>query len=73
MTTLATQPPAAGPAVPDGQPEQRRILVTELPGPRSRELQQRRDGSLPPGLGTSFRCSSIVPGAGSWSTSTAIT
>ncbi len=51
MTTLATQPHAAGPADPDGQPEQRRILVTDLPGPRSRELQQRRDGALPPGLG----------------------
>ncbi|MGM1077347.1 4-aminobutyrate--2-oxoglutarate transaminase [Streptomyces sp. H28] len=36
------------------QPEQRRILRTELPGPRSRELQRRRDAALPGGLGVTL-------------------
>ncbi|HEX2312096.1 MAG TPA: 4-aminobutyrate--2-oxoglutarate transaminase [Thermomonospora sp.] len=32
-------------------PQERR-LVTEIPGPRSRELQQRRTGAVPPGVGS---------------------
>ena len=36
----------------DDQPEQCRRLVTEVPGPLSRALQQRRDQALPKGLGT---------------------
>ncbi|WP_344052356.1 4-aminobutyrate--2-oxoglutarate transaminase [Streptomyces thermoalcalitolerans] len=36
------------------QPEQRRILRTELPGPRSRELQRRREAALPGGLGVTL-------------------
>jgi len=36
----------------DDQPEQCRRLVTEIPGPLSRALQQRRDEALPKGLGT---------------------
>ncbi|MBD9736039.1 4-aminobutyrate--2-oxoglutarate transaminase, partial [Streptomyces sp. H28] len=32
----------------------RRILRTELPGPRSRELQRRRDAALPGGLGVTL-------------------
>jgi 4-aminobutyrate aminotransferase/(S)-3-amino-2-methylpropionate transaminase len=54
MTIFETQAPVVPPAGPDrayGQPEQRRILVTDLPGPRSTALQRRRDGALPPGLG----------------------
>ncbi len=42
---------------PDGgadQPEQRRILHTEVPGPLSRERQQRREQVLPVGLGTTL-------------------
>jgi 4-aminobutyrate aminotransferase/(S)-3-amino-2-methylpropionate transaminase len=36
----------------DDQPEQCRRLVTEVPGPLSRALQQRRDQALPKGLNT---------------------
>jgi 4-aminobutyrate aminotransferase/(S)-3-amino-2-methylpropionate transaminase len=36
------------------QPEQCRKLVTELPGPLSRALQQRRNEALPRGLGTTL-------------------
>ncbi|SEG55222.1 4-aminobutyrate aminotransferase apoenzyme [Thermomonospora echinospora] len=34
-------------------PQERR-LVTEIPGPRSRELQQRRVGAVPPGVGSTL-------------------
>jgi 4-aminobutyrate aminotransferase/(S)-3-amino-2-methylpropionate transaminase len=44
-----TRPPADDPL-----PEQRRRLVTELPGPRSVELQRRRAEHLPDGLGTTL-------------------
>ncbi len=53
MTTLETPLPIA-PESHDGQPEQRRRVVTALPGPRSIALQQRRDRALPPGLGTTL-------------------
>jgi 4-aminobutyrate aminotransferase/(S)-3-amino-2-methylpropionate transaminase len=36
-----------------GLPQERR-LVTEIPGPRSRELQQRRTGAVPPGVGSTL-------------------
>ena len=53
MTTFETTLPAA--TEPDDcQPEQRRRVVTALPGPRSTALQQRRDRALPPGLGTTL-------------------
>ncbi|MEU5881380.1 4-aminobutyrate--2-oxoglutarate transaminase [Spirillospora sp. NPDC047279] len=32
-------------------PQERRV-VTEIPGPRSRELQERRTGAVPPGIGS---------------------
>ncbi|MBA9004118.1 4-aminobutyrate--2-oxoglutarate transaminase [Thermomonospora cellulosilytica] len=32
--------------------KQERRLVTEIPGPRSRELQRRRTGAVPPGVGS---------------------
>nr|WP_267896154.1 4-aminobutyrate--2-oxoglutarate transaminase [Intrasporangium calvum] len=54
MSIFEPSSPVAAPASPHGQPEQRRILVTELPGPRSMALQQRRDRALPPGLGTTL-------------------
>src|SRR5688572_12649336 len=38
---------------PTARPEERRI-VTSLPGPRSAELQRRRDAELPRGLGTTL-------------------
>ncbi|WP_137119953.1 4-aminobutyrate--2-oxoglutarate transaminase [Segeticoccus rhizosphaerae] len=44
------EPGAATESAP-GQPEQRRILRTEVPGPRSRELQQRRTAAVPVGMG----------------------
>ena len=50
MSTVETTLPTAGERH-DSQPEQRRRVVTELPGPRSRALQERRDRALPPGLG----------------------
>ena len=57
MTTFETQAPVVagiGPSSVGGPPEQRRIMVTDLPGPRSTALQQRRDRALPPGLGTTL-------------------
>ena len=53
MTTFETTLPAAR-EPDDCQPEQRRRVVTALPGPRSTALQQRRDRALPPGLGTTL-------------------
>jgi 4-aminobutyrate aminotransferase/(S)-3-amino-2-methylpropionate transaminase len=47
VTTLDTTPASAT----HEQPVQRRIVHTELPGPRSRALQLQRDAALPPGLG----------------------
>ena len=47
----ATASGTATPGSPD-LPEQRRRLVTEVPGPLSRALKQRRDEALPQGLGT---------------------
>ena len=44
-------------ATPPGAPAaitQRRHLVTEVPGPRSRELMARRTGAVPPGIGTAL-------------------
>ena len=32
-------------------PQERRV-VTEIPGPRSRELQERRTAAVPPGVGS---------------------
>ena len=47
-------------------PVQKRILHTAVPGPASLARHERRRAILPDGLrGPSFRCSSIVPGAGS--------
>lgn len=53
--TAFPAPPTVSPSPPLlPQPEQRRILRTELPGPRSRELQRRRDAALPGGLGVTL-------------------
>ncbi|GII78184.1 aspartate aminotransferase family protein [Sphaerisporangium rufum] len=41
--------PTGGPALP-----QRRHLVTEIPGPRSRELLARKRSAVPPGIGTTL-------------------
>jgi 4-aminobutyrate aminotransferase/(S)-3-amino-2-methylpropionate transaminase len=49
VDTASLRIPTAG---LDGQPEQCRRLVTEIPGPLSRALQQRRDEALPKGLAT---------------------
>ena len=49
VDTASLRIPTAG---LDDQPEQCRRLVTEVPGPLSRALQQRRDQALPQGLGT---------------------
>jgi 4-aminobutyrate aminotransferase/(S)-3-amino-2-methylpropionate transaminase len=38
----------------DGQPEQCRKLITDLPGPMSRALQERRNEALPAGLGSTL-------------------
>ncbi|AXI80378.1 4-aminobutyrate--2-oxoglutarate transaminase [Peterkaempfera bronchialis] len=43
----------AAPAAP-AAPEQRRILRTALPGPRSQALQRRREAALPGGLGVTL-------------------
>lgn len=52
MTPLDTASITLPTAGVDDQPEQCRRLVTEIPGPLSRALQQRRDQALPKGLGT---------------------
>src|SRR5664280_369678 len=49
MTALETTPVRARSWLPD-QPQQCRKLVTDLPGPLSRALQERRDKALPGGL-----------------------
>jgi len=54
MTTVETAPPRPVTSPLPTQPEQRRKLVTDLPGPISRALQQRRQGAVPRGLGTSL-------------------
>ena len=54
MTTVETAPPSPLTSSLPTQPEQRRKLVTDLPGPISRALQQRRQGAVPRGLGTSL-------------------
>ena len=54
MTTVETAPPSPVTSSLPAQPEQRRTLVTDLPGPISRALQQRRQGAVPRGLGTSL-------------------
>jgi len=49
----AVDPSAAPPPAPiGGPPEQRRRLVTEIPGPRSAALWARRAAAVAPGLGT---------------------
>src|SRR5664279_4697829 len=54
MTTVETAPPSPVTSSLPTQPEQRRKVVTDLPGPISRALQQRRQGAVPRGLGTSL-------------------
>jgi len=49
MQTLPQPTTAGGPSLP-----QRRRLVTEVPGPRSRELMARRTAAVPPGVGTAL-------------------
>ncbi len=51
MTT--TLPTASVPAAPTGPAQERRI-VTDLPGPRSRELFARRQNAVSNGVGTAF-------------------
>src|SRR4051812_46106061 len=50
MTDLRESTP---PAIVDGLP-QRRVLVTELPGPRSRELHARKQAAVADGVGTTL-------------------
>ena len=58
LDTASTSPSTCSAAVTPGSrdlrdlPEQRRILVTEVPGPLSRVMQKRRKEALPLGLGT---------------------
>ncbi|TYB41187.1 4-aminobutyrate--2-oxoglutarate transaminase [Actinomadura chibensis] len=47
MTSQDPALPASGARLP-----QERRLVTEIPGPRSRELQERRTAAVPPGVGS---------------------
>src|SRR5690242_4806511 len=44
--------PATAAPTSDGAPEQRRRLVTEIPGPRSRELAGRKSAAVASGVGT---------------------
>jgi 4-aminobutyrate aminotransferase/(S)-3-amino-2-methylpropionate transaminase len=58
ISPVATSSPVTSsgpvPSSLSGQPEQRRTLVTELPGPLSRAIQQRRSQAVPRGLGTNL-------------------
>ncbi|TYK52303.1 4-aminobutyrate--2-oxoglutarate transaminase [Actinomadura decatromicini] len=47
MTSQDPAPPASGERLP-----QERRVVTEIPGPRSRELHERRTAAVPPGVGS---------------------
>lgn len=47
---MTSQDPARGAS--GGHPPQERRVVTEIPGPRSRELQARRVAAVPPGVGS---------------------
>src|SRR5664279_548527 len=53
MTALETTPVRARSSLLD-QPQQCRKLVTDLPGPLSRALQERRNKALPGGLGSTL-------------------
>ena len=55
------------------QPEQRRILATSIPGPKSQKLQVQRAAELSSGLGVTMPVFIERAGAASWSMSTAIT
>ncbi|NKZ03624.1 4-aminobutyrate--2-oxoglutarate transaminase [Actinomadura latina] len=48
---MTSHDPALGTSTSDRLPQERR-LVTEIPGPRSRELQERRAAAVPPGVGS---------------------
>ncbi|MFL6129680.1 MAG: 4-aminobutyrate--2-oxoglutarate transaminase [Mycobacteriales bacterium] len=50
---VQTLPDATPPDAPAAIPQQRH-LVTEVPGPRSRELMARRTEAVPPGIGTAL-------------------
>jgi len=52
VSSVNPVPSASSLTVSPDQPEQCRRLVTDLPGPLSRALQQRRTNALPRGLGT---------------------
>ncbi len=51
--------PAGGPQLP-----QERRLVTEIPGPRSRELQARKTGAVAQGVGTTLPVYTVAAGGG---------
>ncbi len=48
-----------GPSLP-----QERKIVTEIPGPRSRELQERRLKAVPPGVGSTLPVYTVAAGGG---------
>lgn len=62
MTTATTAPltvPRGGPTLP-----QERRLVTAIPGPRSRELEQRKIAAVPRGIGITLPVFAVAAGGG---------
>jgi 4-aminobutyrate aminotransferase/(S)-3-amino-2-methylpropionate transaminase len=54
-----SETPTGGPSLP-----QERRLVTEIPGPRSRELAARKDGAVSRGVGTGLPVYTVAAGGG---------
>jgi 4-aminobutyrate aminotransferase/(S)-3-amino-2-methylpropionate transaminase len=65
MTTVDTQPDSA-PAIPVGGPqlEQQRRLLTEIPGPRSRQLLERKAEAVARGVGHTVPVATVAAGGG---------
>jgi 4-aminobutyrate aminotransferase/(S)-3-amino-2-methylpropionate transaminase len=59
MTTTTTTAPLGGPTLP-----QERRLVTAIPGPRSRELEQRKSAAVPRGIGITLPVFAVAAGGG---------
>jgi len=49
---MTSHEPSGREAMTSHEPPQVRRVVTEIPGPRSRELQERRKAAVPPGVGS---------------------
>ncbi|RHW27268.1 4-aminobutyrate--2-oxoglutarate transaminase [Nocardioides immobilis] len=64
MTATTTDLETAAPAVGGPQLPQERRLVTEIPGPRSRELAARKDAAVSSAVGTMLPIYTVAAGGG---------